>query len=55
MCGNLEISNFDVWTETGNSINYMCQSVYGAGACMGTQPGNGPYNRTTKVQAMDPA
>ncbi|KAK1760071.1 pectin lyase fold/virulence factor [Echria macrotheca] len=55
MCGNVEISNFNVWTETGSEVKYACRNAYGHGACIKDSPGNGAYTTTMTVATMDAA
>lgn len=54
LCGNLEIDNFHVWTETGERVVYRCVSAYGLGACMSQFPGNGGYTSSVSVATMEP-
>lgn len=54
LCGNLEIENFNVWTETGEGVIYRCVNAYGLGACMSQFPGNGRYTSTVSVATMEP-
>ena len=55
MCGNVEISDFNVWTEAGNTVLYKCENAYGIGACMNQFPGNGVYTATMTVTTIDAA
>ncbi|KAK4446313.1 pectin lyase fold/virulence factor [Podospora aff. communis PSN243] len=54
LCGNMEVSNFNVWTQNGSEVLYKCQNAYGIGACMNQFAGNGAYTSTMTVKTMDP-
>lgn len=55
LCGNMQVENFNVWTENGSQVLYKCQNAYGVGACMGRFPGNGAYTSTMTVKSMETA
>ncbi|KAF4555207.1 Rhamnogalacturonase B-like protein [Elsinoe fawcettii] len=47
-CTNMIADNINIWTETGNTINWICRSAYGDGACLKAGTG-GSYAATTKA------
>ena len=55
LCGNLQVDEFNIWTETGSSEVYKCQNAYGLGACMNPFAGNGAYSTTKVVTAIETA
>lgn len=33
-CKGISITDFAVWTDKGNTVQYKCKSAYGTGACL---------------------
>ncbi|KAF4314156.1 hypothetical protein SLS57_007298 [Botryosphaeria dothidea] len=46
-CTDITISDFAMWTESGDSIFYSCQSGYGEGACLKSGSSGSGYSATT--------
>jgi hypothetical protein len=51
-CTNIHIKDFAMWTDSGSSVSYSCQSAYGTGACL--KSGNGGAYPTVKQTISSP-
>jgi rhamnogalacturonan hydrolase len=51
-CTNVHIRDFAMWTDSGSSVSYSCQSAYGTGACL--KPGSGGAYPTVKQTVNSP-
>jgi rhamnogalacturonan hydrolase len=54
-CYDIEIEDFDVWTQAGSSELFKCQNAYGEGGCLRTGTPAGTYTTTMTVRTMDAA
>lgn len=50
-CTDITIEDFAMWTESGDSIFYSCQSGYGTGACLKDGSGSSYAATTTSLTA----
>jgi rhamnogalacturonan hydrolase len=53
-CTGVTIENFAMWTETGSSQTYTCQSAYGSGSCLHSGTG-GSYSAVTTTVTSAPS
>jgi len=53
LCGNIEVKEFNVWTESGDKVLWKCQNAYGEGGCMNLFAGNGAYTSTKTITAVE--
>jgi rhamnogalacturonan hydrolase len=51
-CTNIHIRDFAMWTDSGGSVSYQCQSAYGTGACL--KSGNGGAYPAVKQTISSP-
>ncbi|KAK6063346.1 rhamnogalacturonase a [Seiridium cupressi] len=50
-CTDINIENFNVWTDTGSSVLWGCQNAYGSGGCLKSGSG-GSYTSTSTVTSV---
>lgn len=50
-CTDVTIEDFAIWTESGDTISYECQSAYGSGACL--QEGSGSSYEATSTEVSE--
>jgi rhamnogalacturonan hydrolase len=53
-CTDITISNFDMWTDEGESINYVCENAWGTGGCLSTGTADMSYAVTTSAITATP-
>src|SRR5581483_5115787 len=53
-CTGMTIENFAMWTESGSSQVYKCESAYGSGFCLRSGSGSG-YSVVTTTVSSAPA
>ncbi|KAJ4342790.1 hypothetical protein N0V95_006884 [Ascochyta clinopodiicola] len=50
-CTGMSVSDFAMWTEAGNAIEYTCANAYGSGGCLKAGSGGGYALTTTTIKA----
>ncbi len=50
-CTEMVAENFYIWTESGSSENYVCESAYGSGGCLKSGT-SGVYTTTKAVTSV---
>ncbi|EFX03038.1 rhamnogalacturonase a [Grosmannia clavigera kw1407] len=48
-CTEIDVTNFNVWTEAGSSEKYLCENVYGSGGCIKKDGAHAAYASTATV------
>lgn len=52
-CTDINVSDVNMWTETGNKIVNVCRSGHGSGACL--KSGTGSYAQASQTVTVAPA
>ncbi|KAM5373001.1 hypothetical protein ACJZ2D_007212 [Fusarium nematophilum] len=50
-CTDMEVQDFNVWTDEGDTVEYWCQNAYGAGVCLNDASPATAYTSTQTVSA----
>lgn len=53
-CYDITISNFEMWTDSGDSILYTCENAYGTGGCLADGDDYTSYAVTTQTITATP-
>lgn len=48
-CTDITVEDFNVWTDEGSEVLYVCQNAYGDGACLVSGDAAGAYTTTQTV------
>lgn len=48
-CTDITVENFNVWTDEGDEIYYVCQNAYGEGACLNSADASTAYTTTQTI------
>lgn len=50
-CTDMLVEDFNVWTDSGNTVEYGCKNAYGSGVCLKEGPEAGALTTTQTVTA----
>ncbi|KAF4998786.1 hypothetical protein FDECE_11714 [Fusarium decemcellulare] len=50
-CTDMQVEDFNVWTEEGDTVEYWCNNAYGSGACLKEGSEAGAFTTTQTVTA----
>lgn len=51
-CSDITVEDFNVWTDDGDEVYYVCQNAYGEGACLNSAEANTAYTTTQTVTTV---
>lgn len=51
-CKELEVTEFHVWTDSGKSVDYLCENAYGSGYCLKSGSNYAAYTTTSTVTTV---